>query len=184
MHRGRAAATCARRLAAIAICHRAAGFSPSSPTEHEVVRSVHRGAPKTRVGVAQHPKTALVDDDLRQTGRPSTSPPASVSAIARYSCSASRAPSGADFATLEVPGLRFEPEGSWHGCDAQVGSRRRRRFRRNPAGHGRGNLTAGGSETSTFAWRRSVSTYSAVAPTPIAKSNAWVYDVNPTERAA
>jgi hypothetical protein len=42
MHRGRAAATWARRLSAIAVYHRVAGFS-SSPTEHEVVRSVHRG---------------------------------------------------------------------------------------------------------------------------------------------
>ncbi len=51
MDRGRADDTWPRRLSEIAVYHRAAGFS-SSPIEHEV---------------AQHPKTALIDVDLRQT---------------------------------------------------------------------------------------------------------------------
>jgi site-specific recombinase XerD len=62
MHRGRAASTWERRLAAIGVYRRATGFE--SPTEHEVVRSVHRGL-RRRVGVAQSQKTALIDEGLR-----------------------------------------------------------------------------------------------------------------------
>jgi hypothetical protein len=53
MHCGRVASTWERRLAAIAAYHRATGFE--SPTEHEVVRSVHRGL-RRRAGVAQSQK--------------------------------------------------------------------------------------------------------------------------------
>jgi site-specific recombinase XerD len=60
--RGRAAATIARRLTAIAVYHRAAGLI--SPTDHDVVRAVVRGV-RRQVGIAQRQKTALVLDPLR-----------------------------------------------------------------------------------------------------------------------
>ena len=55
-------ATLQRRLAAIAVAHRAAGYD--SPTSHEVVRSVLAGT-RRRLGVAQAQKQALGVDDVR-----------------------------------------------------------------------------------------------------------------------
>jgi hypothetical protein len=60
--RGRRPATIARKLAAIAVFHRAAG--EVSPTEHDVVRAVVRGT-RRQLGVAQPQKTALELDALR-----------------------------------------------------------------------------------------------------------------------
>jgi site-specific recombinase XerD len=54
--------TLQRRLAAIAVAHRAAGYE--SPTSHEVVRSVLAGT-RRRLGVAQAQKQALGVDELR-----------------------------------------------------------------------------------------------------------------------
>ncbi|HET6275376.1 MAG TPA: tyrosine-type recombinase/integrase [Candidatus Cybelea sp.] len=55
-------ATLQRRLAAIAVAHKAAGYE--SPTSHEVVRSVLAGT-RRRLGVAQAQKTALTVADVR-----------------------------------------------------------------------------------------------------------------------
>jgi site-specific recombinase XerD len=54
--------TLQRRLAAIAVAHKAAGHE--SPTSHEVVRSVLAGT-RRRLGVAQAQKAALGVDDVR-----------------------------------------------------------------------------------------------------------------------
>jgi integrase len=54
--------TLQRRLAAIAVAHKAAGYE--SPTSHEVVRSVLAGT-RRRLGVAQGQKEALGVDELR-----------------------------------------------------------------------------------------------------------------------
>jgi site-specific recombinase XerD len=54
--------TLQRRLAAIAVAHKAAGYE--SPTSHEVVRSVLAGT-RRRLGVAQAQKQALGVDDVR-----------------------------------------------------------------------------------------------------------------------
>jgi site-specific recombinase XerD len=56
-------ATLQRRLAAIAVAHKAAGYE--SPTSHEVVRSVLAGT-RRRLGVAQTQKQALGVDDVRR----------------------------------------------------------------------------------------------------------------------
>src|SRR6202020_1323012 len=55
-------ATLQRRLAAIAVAHKAAGYT--SPTSHEVVRSVLAGT-RRRLGVAQAQKQALGIEELR-----------------------------------------------------------------------------------------------------------------------
>lgn len=55
-------ATLQRRLAALAVAHKAAGYE--SPTSHEAVRSVLAGT-RRRLGVAQAQKRALGVDDLR-----------------------------------------------------------------------------------------------------------------------
>jgi site-specific recombinase XerD len=106
MHRGRAASTWERRLAAIGVYHRAICFE--SPTEHEIVRSVHRGL-RRRVGVAQSQKTALIDEGLREV----------ISAIDAESLPGirDRALLLVGFAgalrrsALELDDLRFEPDG-------------------------------------------------------------------------
>lgn len=54
--------TLQRRLAAIAVAHKAAGYE--SPTAHEVVRSVLAGT-RRRLGVAQTQKQALAVEDVR-----------------------------------------------------------------------------------------------------------------------
>jgi site-specific recombinase XerD len=54
--------TLQRRLAAIAVAHKAAGYE--SPTSHEVVRSVLAGT-RRRLGVARAQKVALGVDDVR-----------------------------------------------------------------------------------------------------------------------
>jgi len=54
--------TLRRKLAAIAVMHRAAGHD--SPTEHGVVRATFAGIRRER-GVAPRPKTALLVDELR-----------------------------------------------------------------------------------------------------------------------
>jgi len=54
--------TLRRKLAAIAVMHRAAGHD--SPTEHGMVRSTFAGIRRER-GVAPRPKTALLVDELR-----------------------------------------------------------------------------------------------------------------------
>jgi len=59
--RGRRPATIARKLATIGIYHKASGFDP--PTAHGVVRDVERGY-RSKLGVAQQQKTALVRDPL------------------------------------------------------------------------------------------------------------------------
>lgn len=56
-------ATLQRRLAAIAVAHKAAGYE--SPTSHAVVRSVLAGT-RRRLGVAQAQKQALSVDDVRR----------------------------------------------------------------------------------------------------------------------
>jgi len=55
-------ATLRRKLAAIAVMHRAAGHD--SPTDHGVVRATFTGIRRER-GVAPRPKTALLVDELR-----------------------------------------------------------------------------------------------------------------------
>ncbi|HEY1680234.1 MAG TPA: site-specific integrase [Candidatus Tumulicola sp.] len=55
-------ATLQRRLTAIAVAHKAAGYE--SPTAHEVVRSVLTGV-RRKLGVAQVQKLALAVDDVR-----------------------------------------------------------------------------------------------------------------------
>jgi len=54
--------TLRRKLAAIAVMHRAAGHD--SPTEHGIVRATFSGIRRER-GVAPRPKTALLVDELR-----------------------------------------------------------------------------------------------------------------------
>jgi len=54
--------TLRRKLAAIAVMHRAAGHD--SPTEHGVVRATFAGIRRER-GIAPRPKTALLVDELR-----------------------------------------------------------------------------------------------------------------------
>jgi len=55
-------ATLRRKLAAIAVMHRAAGHA--SPTEHGIVRATFAGIRRER-GIAPRPKTALLVDELR-----------------------------------------------------------------------------------------------------------------------
>src|SRR5450755_4858937 len=82
--RGRRPATIARKLAAIAVFHRAAG--EASPTEHDVVRAVVRGL-RRQLGVAQPQKTALELEPLRTVLAPIPRTPAA-GAIARCCSSA------------------------------------------------------------------------------------------------
>ncbi|MGP6159637.1 MAG: hypothetical protein ACLPYS_19380, partial [Vulcanimicrobiaceae bacterium] len=105
--RGRKPASWSRKLAGITVCHRPTGFD--APTEHQIVRTAHRGL-RRRAGVAQQQKNALVDDALRQIvgaiDRKTLAP-----ATGRCSSSDSSAPSGARSPSLDVEDLRFEPEG-------------------------------------------------------------------------
>lgn len=57
-------ATLQRRLAAISVAHKAAGYEPS-PTSHEVVKSVLSGI-RRELGVAQSQKRALGIEDVRR----------------------------------------------------------------------------------------------------------------------
>jgi site-specific recombinase XerD len=108
-HRGRAASTWERRLAAIAVYHRAIGFE--SPTEHEVVRSVHRGL-RRRVVVAQSQKTALIDEGLRQViGAIDVESLAGIRDRALLLVGFAGALRRSELAALEFSDLRFEPDG-------------------------------------------------------------------------
>jgi integrase len=107
--RGRKPATWSRKLAAIAVYHRAAGFE--APTEHEVVRSVHRGF-RRRTGVAQVQKDALVDDGLRQVvGAIDPATLAGARDRALLLLGFAGALRRSELAALEVEDLCFEPEG-------------------------------------------------------------------------
>ncbi len=66
MHRGRAASTRARRLSAIAVFTSRRRFFAELADRARGRAQCPRGV-RRRVGVAQDPKTAVVDDDLRQT---------------------------------------------------------------------------------------------------------------------
>ncbi len=109
MHRGRAASTWERRLAAVGVYHPATGFE--SPTEHEVVRSVHRGL-RRRVGVAQSQKTALIDEGLREVvGGIGAESLAGIRDRALLLVGFAGALRRSELAALELSDLRFESDG-------------------------------------------------------------------------
>ena len=106
--RGRRPATIARKLAAIAVFHRAAG--EPSPTEHDVVRAVVRGT-RRQLGVAQPQKTALELEPLRTVLAPIAADPRGRRDRALLLIGWAAALRRAELAALRVDDVRFEPEG-------------------------------------------------------------------------
>jgi integrase len=107
--RGRRPATIARKLAAIAVFHRAAGAA--SPTEHDVVRAVVRGL-RRQLGVAQPQKTALELEPLRTVLAPIAADPRGRSDRALLLVGWAAALRRSELAALRVDDVRFEPEGA------------------------------------------------------------------------
>ena len=106
--RGRRPATIARKLAAIAVFHRAAG--EASPTEHDVVRAVVRGL-RRQLGVAQPQKTALEVEPLRAVLGPIPADPRGRRDRALLLVGWAAALRRSELAALRVDDVRFEPEG-------------------------------------------------------------------------
>src|SRR5450631_220589 len=106
--RGRRPATIARKLAAIAVYHRAAG--EASPTEHDVVRAVVRGT-RRQLGVAQPQKTALELDPLRTVVLAIPTDLRGLRDRALLLIGWVAALRRSELVALEVADLSFEPEG-------------------------------------------------------------------------
>jgi len=106
--RGRAPATIARRLVAIAVYHRAAGHA--SPTEHGVVRAVARGV-RRQLGLAQQQKTALEIDQLRAVIAQIPGDVRGLRDRALLLVGWAAALRRSEIAALGVSDLRFEPDG-------------------------------------------------------------------------
>jgi len=101
-------ATLQRRLAAIAVAHKAAGYT--SPTSHEVVRSVLAGT-RRRLGVAQAQKQALGVDELRAMVTDLGESPIDVRDRALLLLGFAGALRRSELVALDVADVRFERAG-------------------------------------------------------------------------
>jgi integrase len=106
--RGQKSATIERKLAAIAVYHRAAGHV--SPTEHDIVRAVVRGL-RRQLGVGQQQKTALELDPLRVVIAQIPGDTRGRRDRALLLLGWAGALRRSELAALRVDDLRFEPEG-------------------------------------------------------------------------
>jgi len=101
-------ATIRRKLAAIAVMHRAAGHE--SPTAHGMVRSTLAGISRER-GIAPHPKTALLVDELRAALAICGERRIDIRDRALVLIGFAGAMRRSELVGLDVDDVRFEPEG-------------------------------------------------------------------------